>query len=330
VEIKILTSLRFFLAMGIISYHFLDTSDLPLLLANLVEKGWNAVPFFFILSGFVLTLGYYKVPYKKLNVVPFFTTRFFRLYPSYILALILIVIAYLVLLQKQFDQFAFFSYVFLLQPFLAGKNYEAVYNGPGWSVVTELYLYLLFPLIRNKLVKFKNTNQVVIALIITMLLNVIISLIVSFILHDKTSESSEFKTFLIFAHGPLYYIPTFVMGVFSGLLYLRIQGHYHKNHLFLYNIIFVSSVILYTLQLAFKNPILESNPSFLTILIVPILISSGFVKGWLERLFGHPLLVYLGSISYGMYIFQEPVRWFVEYILKAMPAIIPPQATYLK
>ena len=63
---------------------FDSISNSPL---HIVWHGEGAVNLFFLLSGFVLTLPYIKYR-DKLNLVPFYIKRVFRIYPAFILAIL--------------------------------------------------------------------------------------------------------------------------------------------------------------------------------------------------------------------------------------------------
>jgi len=56
---------------------------------RIASAGHQAVIFFFLLSGFVLSLGFYK---GRTSAAPFLVNRIFRLYPPYLGALLVVVI----------------------------------------------------------------------------------------------------------------------------------------------------------------------------------------------------------------------------------------------
>ena len=93
-DLPVLTSLRFFAAAVVLVNH-LDPKRLPFsseVFLGWFEAGYNAVTFFFVLSGFILVYVYsgvrecdgLNVGYRK-----FISARLIRIGPAYYLGLIL-------------------------------------------------------------------------------------------------------------------------------------------------------------------------------------------------------------------------------------------------
>jgi len=105
----------------------------------LVIEGHTAVSLFFLLSGFVFTVGSLQ---KKLNFLGFYRNRLLRTYPLFLFFLIL-GIAFNV---------ENFSTVALLQSVFFMANSDTAINGGAftfvfWSIAVEWHFYLLFPLL---------------------------------------------------------------------------------------------------------------------------------------------------------------------------------------
>ena len=103
----------------------------------LAIEGHTAVSLFFLLSGFVFTVGSLQ---KKLNYLGFYRNRLLRTYPLFLIFLILGI--------------AFntenFSIVALLQTVFFMANSDTAVNGGAftfvfWSIAVEWHFYLLFP-----------------------------------------------------------------------------------------------------------------------------------------------------------------------------------------
>src|SRR5882672_6555828 len=86
-----LTALRFFAALYVLVYHrraeLSGYADLP---DRIIAHGYVGVPLFFVLSGFVLAYNYVG-PDGRLSTrsLTFYTARFARIYPMYLLAFVL-------------------------------------------------------------------------------------------------------------------------------------------------------------------------------------------------------------------------------------------------
>src|SRR5271170_2509476 len=87
--LKALTGLRCFAAVNIVLFHFSNPQWFGLL-APVVNAGFISVSYFILLSGFVLAFNYAgRARAGELDRVRFWKARFTRLYPIYLLSLLL-------------------------------------------------------------------------------------------------------------------------------------------------------------------------------------------------------------------------------------------------
>lgn len=151
--------LRFILALFVVLFHVPEISknsslpffnDLPLF-----NRGTEAVYWFFVLSGFLLShLANKETKSNKFNVLKFFQRRVLRIWPVYFavsLFGLLFYYAILPLLHIPFLNHANFGTAFLLQCFFLSNVLHAFYDPGGiltitWSVSVEEQFYLFFPL----------------------------------------------------------------------------------------------------------------------------------------------------------------------------------------
>jgi peptidoglycan/LPS O-acetylase OafA/YrhL len=96
-----LTGVRIFAALHIYFFHLKQANDagllkfplisqLPTPLANLIGRGYISTGFFFALSGFLLAYAYLKPTGRPASApATFWKGRFWRLYPLYLLSLLL-------------------------------------------------------------------------------------------------------------------------------------------------------------------------------------------------------------------------------------------------
>ena len=109
-----------------------------------ITWGWAGVPIFFVVSGFCIHLAYAKN--ERQGFGGFFTRRFFRIYPPYLIALLFfafILPSTRLAFDKPADLSQFLSHLFLLE----NLNYRWLFeiNGAFWSVAVEVQIYLLYP-----------------------------------------------------------------------------------------------------------------------------------------------------------------------------------------
>lgn len=138
-----LTGLRTVLAINIMFFHF--TPPHPAFLSPLLDNAYVFVGFFFLISGFVLAYNYADRP--TLSKRTFLIARISRVYPVYLLALVLF-IPFLVIAEWPSHTHAAFFTGLLLTPF-ALQSWSPLlatfWNTVAWTVPAELFLYILFP-----------------------------------------------------------------------------------------------------------------------------------------------------------------------------------------
>lgn len=153
-ELRALTSLRGIAAWLVVIYHIRRSiAGLPPEALAFFAKGYLAVDFFFLLSGFVIWLSWgERLHRERWRAVPaFLRKRIARIWPLHIimlgsavgLALLLIVTGHA--LPADYPLAELPLHVLLLQNW--GFTDRLAWNDPSWSISCELAAYLLFPLL---------------------------------------------------------------------------------------------------------------------------------------------------------------------------------------
>jgi peptidoglycan/LPS O-acetylase OafA/YrhL len=141
-----LTGLRCFAALNIVFFHF-GNPDWFGPFAPVVNAGYLSVSFFIMLSGFVLAYNYAgRAREGKLDKVRFWKARFTRLYPVYLLSLVLG-------FQTFFgERAAHTTHMFwmgaILTPLLLQgwiPEIATFWNTPAWTMSAEAAYYGIFP-----------------------------------------------------------------------------------------------------------------------------------------------------------------------------------------
>jgi peptidoglycan/LPS O-acetylase OafA/YrhL len=166
--------------MAVVLYHFLDFSNrtpsqtderlatefLNRYLPGL-QRGYLAVDFFFMLSGFVLAHVYFRqIEEGTYRHSHFLKKRFARIYPLHLAVMVLLVVMVLVgeslnVGMNKADRFSIDG--FFLNVFLAnGLNLiqGLTWNGPSWCVSSEWHAYLAFPVVALATIKFPAKSYV--------------------------------------------------------------------------------------------------------------------------------------------------------------------------
>src|SRR5258708_3693928 len=150
-----LTTLRFFAALHVVLFHMKVIGILaggPWWYQNFAGIGYVGVNFFFVLSGFILVYTYAGPP---LNARLFWQARFARVYPAYVLSLI-VAAPFFFFALRHLD-LPFFAWskvhfaaaciltVVLLQAWV--PQAALTWNSVCWSLSVEAFFYSVFPLL---------------------------------------------------------------------------------------------------------------------------------------------------------------------------------------
>jgi len=152
-ELRALTGVRGIAAWFVVFYHIrLSIAELPIPVRDVFAKGYLAVDFFFLLSGFVIWLTWSdRIRAGGAASIPrFLQKRIARIWPLHLVTLGgAVALALLLRATGRSDpQFVFPElplHVLLLQNW--GFTRHLAWNDPAWSISAELGAYLLFPLL---------------------------------------------------------------------------------------------------------------------------------------------------------------------------------------
>lgn len=146
VRLDALTGLRCLAAVNIVFFHFSNPQSFGLL-APVVNAGYIALGLFFLLSGFVLAYNYAgQARSGKLDRVRFWKARFTRLYPVYLLSLLMS--WRMVAAEYHAHTHAMFWTGMALTPLLLQgwvPSLATFLNTPAWAMPAEAFMYTLFP-----------------------------------------------------------------------------------------------------------------------------------------------------------------------------------------
>jgi len=141
-----LTGLRCFAAINIVFFHFSDPNWFGFL-APVINAGYASVSYFILLSGFVMGYNYSaKARAGKLDTFRFWEARFTRLYPVYLLSLLLS--WQMVGPEYGAHTHKMFWTGMVLTPLLMQgwvPELATFLNTPAWTMSAEAFFYLLFP-----------------------------------------------------------------------------------------------------------------------------------------------------------------------------------------
>ncbi|MEW6996616.1 acyltransferase family protein [Colwelliaceae bacterium BS250] len=246
ISVNNLDLLRLLLALSVVFLHLkhLSQSDLSKTLGDFFYHiSANAVPSFFIISGFLIYMSYER----SSSLRSYLGNRFLRLYPAYVL-LILGCTIFLGLVSElaladyySFATIKYFLYnsLFLnfMSPSLPGvfENHNlTIVNGALWSLKIEVMFYLTVPLLFRVLEsKYSLIYMLIIYILSFYYINIIefISIENSKYLsltHQLPAQMSYFiagifcyKYYSLMVKWKMFIIPISLLGLFFEVVYLQ-------------------------------------------------------------------------------------------------------------
>ncbi len=131
--------------------------------------GESGVAFFFVLSGFVLSLGYGRqVEDGSFNARRFFVTRLARLYPLHLLTMAVTIMLDF-RLGVSYSCTQILSHSFLVQTWTASSHYISIANGVSWFLCDMLFFYAVFAVLYRRLMRWKASRLCVAGIVMAAL-----------------------------------------------------------------------------------------------------------------------------------------------------------------
>jgi peptidoglycan/LPS O-acetylase OafA/YrhL len=286
-----LTGLRFFAAVSVVSLHYLDPSlQAPALIHWVLAIGNTGVSLFFVLSGFVLAYTYLDA--GPVNRRFFWVSRFARIYPVYLVALILAVA-----LMHEGNRPALLASVLMVQ---AWNPYWAVkINYPAWSLSVEALFYAVFPFVAVRVFRARSLLATGILLSLAAIASPAAYLLA---IH---MGARPFSTFLngIVSWNPIGHLPIFLLGVLAAAALRRNRG----RHATLLSLVTAGS-LLALLPIAQHYEPQLANGGFAAPAFAVMIYALAYAKGPLAAMLSLSPIVLLGEASYSIYILQAPVH----------------------
>jgi len=297
-----LTFTRFIAAILVVAYH----SGVGLFPFNtvwfqpIVTKSDNAVSYFFYLSGFLLTISYWSLP--AINFWNFLKKRLARIYPVYFLALLMLVLFFLIGGTKVSLKY-FVSQTLLLDAWY--PEFSLKLNYTSWSLSVEMFFYCTFPFLLPFLKK--RTMQFTFCFVLSLW---IISFSWEFLFKNIafTIFDDKVNAFFFLHYFPLVHLNTFLFGILGGITFLELNLRKEKKSRWAI-VVWIFAILIWMLLLGFTPDFLEGhlNNGLLCPIYFLFTIAMAFDTSIIAKFFALKPFVYLGNISFGVYILQFPL-----------------------
>ncbi|MEU8757864.1 acyltransferase [Streptomyces sp. NPDC048659] len=202
-----LTGLRWFAAFGVFLFHARGYLKESTIAHEITAIGYEGVPFFFILSGFVMAW----VARPSDTAINYYWRRFARIWP-----LLAVTTAGTVALMAWWwhDPVSKTDIVWTLALAQAwSTEHFMTMNIVTWTLSVEAFFYLAFPLVLRLLLR---RSSALLAVIAALCVVATAGTRIATVWVDKTDETER-----LFVASPLALIPMFILGVCAGLLVRR-------------------------------------------------------------------------------------------------------------
>ena len=295
--IRTLQSLRFFFIILVVLSHYIGSS--------FDFGGECGVSFFFMLSGFVLSLAYSERITKGLfSTTPFVVKQWIKIYPLHILTFI-VMFALDIRLEKYCDITAVIANILLLQSWVPADSFYFVANSPSWFLCDILFFYVVFSSLNKYILRSDNRKLLAISLVVILLYICLMAVLPTYLVNP-----------ILYAN-PLTRLLDFIVGIILYKLYVSDNGIALRDKLngksFLTVSLMELSVILLVVITAILYPHLPQRVRTVSIfwLAIPLFIfffamtdkHSGVISKFLQG----KTMLWLGNISFCIYIIHVPV-----------------------
>ena len=288
-----LTGIRGFAALWVALYHFQMTTGVESLsFGELIGRGTWGVDVFFVLSGLILAItyapGFAREPMSRASFGRFLWKRLARIYPLHIVTFLVMFCAWAVASHQHY-QFASNSlnnsWTALCNVLLVhawGLTREGSWNTPSWSISAEWFAYLLiFPVCITVLEKRS----------LRFCLGLTLALWLAFMAWVDLTQGGHISR--VTTTGALRIIPEFIAGY---TCFRIVQSGVRVSR----------GDVVTVLGLAWLVTIafLPDIASCLLLLPAVMLLMLGLYAGGTltDRIFGNRVSVFLGEISYSIYM----------------------------
>ncbi|OBA70454.1 acyltransferase [Mycolicibacterium elephantis] len=323
-EIRALSGLRIVAAVWVVLFHFRPLLEqaapgFRTALAPLLDCGAQGVDLFFILSGFVLTYNYLDrmgQTWSLRSTLHFLWLRLARVWPVYLVTMHLAALWIIFTLNighvpsPAAESLTAINYIrqFLLvqlwfQPFFDGSSWD----GPAWSISAEWLAYLLFAglvLIVFRIARSTRARGLFLLAVAAAMPPILLLL-----------ATGQFYT-------PWSWLPRIVMQFTAGALLcaavVKLQPSERARRLAGYGAVLLAATIVASLYLLDAHPLpkIPDSNGLVDVLFVPLVLTLAIGAGTLPGLLSIGPMVYLGRISFSLYMVHELVHttwnWMVD------------------
>lgn len=178
---------------------------------------------FFVLSGFVITHTYaehFRDGLRRRALWSYCVARFARVYPLYLLVLLAVTAP---MGWQELGRADWWLHALALQAWHPDGTLALGYNGPGWSISVELFLYACFPLIAWLLLpRLRTRGALLVAL--ALVAAALVALTLAFPLGRSDPPYGPDSAFRWLYRNPACRLGDFLLGALCARLHRALDG----------------------------------------------------------------------------------------------------------
>jgi peptidoglycan/LPS O-acetylase OafA/YrhL len=301
-HLPVLDGVRGLAVLIVVAYHTgggAQSSNLALrAIGNILKAGWSGVTLFFLLSGFLIT----GILWDSKGAVHwwrnFYARRVLRISPLYYVSLLLVLAVACLVHKGRTGTTGLWIYVLYLQniPWIVdrGLSLRPLPIGHFWSLAVEEQFYLVWPLL---LYRLKTTNQVKVLCMGTFLM----STAFRYAVWAFSSQPMDYNGFILSRAGEL------ALGGYLAMCFR--DGSWVRLERIAPWMTAVSLAGFVAVGVMSRTVELTTQAGSTTGLTFITIFYAGFMvmavkNGTLHRAMRMEWLRWLGSISYGVYVFH--------------------------
>lgn len=278
---------------------------------GLLSAGWIGVDLFFALSGFLITGILRRSASDKSYWSAFYIKRSTRILPPVLLLLLFVA------MERHPPALSAFAYLFFAGNIVELTSSAIWQLGPLWSLAIEEHFYAFWPTAVRRVSRLALMQFAVLGLVTEPVLRFAATHVISNMVGAQTRWNN-----------PIFLLTPFRLDAMlcGALLALLVEGGRVPRALKRWSL--PSALALFAIFLAITHAVssfrrTSDSVLFNTLGYSLIAIAAGLTISYLvlnprsiaARVLGSKVPVYLGGISYGIYLFQLPVQSLLQTVL---------------
>jgi peptidoglycan/LPS O-acetylase OafA/YrhL len=289
-------------------------------LAKMEEGGRSAVILFFVLSGFVLA---YSLKQNPLPYTGYAIKRIFRIVPAFVVVILISFMLHSLIgvphlsesewVRHSVDSADTSGRMLLDTIFFSGTDGSHGLDGVDWSLVHEMRISLIFPLLLIWVTRFRWLS--VVALLVLSIVCTEASFFRKGIILTGFQEPTLLETFL----DTSYFLVFFAAGACLSLEHSRVAEVVSRLPASVKGLLFLLAAFAFLKTDADIHSPTGCLVDYLRGLGATVLIALSLGVGSFRNALQHRLSIWLGRISYSLYLVHLPILYAVDQLAFGLP-----------